>query len=324
MDKQTIALFDFDIIAYRSSAAVEKRVIDVEHKSSGRVKRFKTRTEFKKFLEKKNFDYVPEDYNIVDVQIPEPEENAFQVVKVQVHSIKQEIKADHLEGFVGVGDKNFRLDLELPILYKGQRAELMRPVHLKAAKEYALKKFPGGLIEGIEADDHLVIRSHELERAGHYPVIVSLDKDSKGCVGTRFYDWTQDNAKIIEIPPFGYIDYNNEKKKVDGIGLQFYCYQMLAGDTADNYRPNHLHGQRFGDVQAVNLLRDCSNVHQLFEAVETQYKEWFPDPLTYQTHNGITVTKNYKEILELYHQCVYMKRKQNDGTTFYSLWEEFR
>lgn len=324
MEKQTVALFDLDIIAYRASAAVEQRKIEVQHLSSGNKKIFSTRTEFKNFLKDKNREYEPDKYNIIDLQIPEPEEHAFQIVKKQVNTIKQEIRADRMEGFVGKGDTNFRLNLELPKPYKGNRDTMLRPVHLKASKEHALKKYPGGLIQGVEADDHLVIRSHELIEAGHRPVIITIDKDSWSCVGTEFYNWLEDDAKIVKVPPFGWLRYNFDKKKVEGLGLNFYCYQMLHEDAADNYGINDLHKERFGARSVVEYLNQAQNVDDLFRLTEAKYKEWFPEPITYVAHTSKTVQKDFRELLELYHACAYMKRKQNDPTTFYSLWEEFK
>lgn len=323
MDKQTIALFDFDIIAYRAAAAAEKRSVKITYKSSGNSGEFKNRTEFKKFLKSKDIPYDESKFLIEDVQRPEPVENACQIVKMQVYNIKRQIKADYTEGFVGTGDDNFRLQLDLPKLYKGNREDMLRPLLLDDAKKYVLNKFPGEKVAGIESDDMLVIRSHEFLAAGHKPVVITLDKDQWGCVGTSYYDWTKEDAKVIDVPAFGYVEHIKEKNKTVGLGLNFYCFQMLNGDSADNYFPSDLHGKRFGEISAVNLLRDCTTVGQLFEVVEKQYKEWFPSPITYKTQTGSIVTKDYKDILELYHQSVYMKRKRNDTTTFDNLREEF-
>jgi hypothetical protein len=324
MEKQTIALFDFDIIAYRAAAAVEERTVAVTHIPTNKTKVFKTRTEFKKFLSDKNYPFVDSDYEFTDIQTPEPVENACQIVKKQVNTIKQEVQADYIAGYVGVGSTNFRLKLDLPEPYKGQRENMLRPIHLDEAKKYALKKFPGELVEDVEADDYLVIKYHEYKQAGHDPVIITLDKDQKGCVGTKYYDWTQPDAKIIEVPAFGYLTYIDEKKKIDGVGLNFYCYQMLCGDNADNYGPSDLHKKKFGDKSALKVLEQLETIDQLFGAVEKQYKEWFPDPVTYKTQTGFIVTKNYRDLLELYHQAAYMKRTKDDKTGFYDLWEEFK
>lgn len=323
-EKQIVALFDYDIIAYRASAAAEKRSIKATHLPSGTEKIFKNRTELKKLLTEKGFEYKEEDYIIEDIQTPEPIENACQILKQQISSIKKAIGATYHEGFIGIGETNFRLKLDLPEKYKGNREDMIRPLLLQEVKNYALNNHNGMKVVNVEADDYLVIKYHEYKRAGHDPVIVTLDKDSWGCVGTKYYDWTQDDPKVIEVPVLGYLEYNKSKKKVEGLGLNFYCYQLLSGDKADNYFPSDLHKQRFGDVAAVNLLKDCKTVDDLFSTVENQYKKWFPEPVTYTSQNGDEVTKNYQEILEMYHRCVYMARKLNDDTTFYSLWEEFK
>lgn len=324
-EKQVIALFDLDIIAYRAAAAIEKRTVEVTHLKSGRSKVFKTRTEFKTFLKKQGREFIEEEYEFEDIQTPEPEEHAFQIVKRQVNTIKQEVKATAMEGFVG-GKNNFRMDLDLPEKYKGQRDDMLRPIHLAACKEYALNKYPGGIIDGIEADDHLNIRSHELIRAGHDPIIISIDKDTLGCVGVSMYDWTQKDAKIIRIPKFGYleIDKSGSNPKVRGTGINFLCYQLLKGDTADHYNPADLHKQRFGDKEVVNLLNTATDVDALFDIVKNKYQEWFPEPITYTTHDGRKVTKNHLEILEMYFSLAYMRRTREDDTTFMSYWKEMK
>lgn len=320
----TIALFDGDIIAYRSAAVVEKRKVEVLHKSTGKTKDFDTRTEFKEFLKNKDWVYNEEEYSFRDYQIPEPEHHAFQVAKSLVNKIKEQVDATDIEVYVGDGNSNFRLNLELPELYKGNREDMIRPIHLKATKTYLLDNYPSTFVQDIEVDDYLVVRSHEIIKAGHRPIIITIDKDSWGCVGTEYFNFTDEDSGVISVPSFGYLRYNTDKKKVEGLGTNFYCYQMLAGDKADNYRPNDLHKLRIGDAAVLGYLDGCKTPNELFQVVNDKFKEWFGDEFTYKDHTGKTKKKNYKEILEMYHQCVYMKRKRNDDTTFFSLWEEFR
>lgn len=320
--KKPILLFDFDLITYRAAAVAEKREVVVKHLKSGRERNFKTRTKFKEFLAAKDFPFVKEDYSFTDIQIPDPPEFAFQVVKSQIKKIKDSLDATYIEGFVG-GKDNFRFLLDLPQKYKGSRDTMQRPVHLKATKVYATENYPGSVIDNLEVDDWVVIRFWELENAGQYPVIVTLDKDQKACVGTRYYDWTQNYAEIVEVPAFGWLEFIEKKNKVDGIGLQFYAYQMLQGDTADDYTPRDLHKSNLGDKKAVELISPCETTLEIFEAIEKQYKSWFPEPITYTTWDGRVVQKDYMQIIEMYHQLVYMKRKVNDSTTYLDLKKEF-
>lgn len=326
-EKQRIALADFDIVAYRSAAAAEERSVDVLNKSNGNIKNFSTKTEFKKFLENRGFDFDESKYEFTDVQTPEPMENAFQIAKKLTNRLKQEVQAVKLEGYIG-GKTNFRLDLDLPKVYKGQREDMIRPVHLTDTKNYLQNKFPGGIIEGVEADDYLVIRSHELIKAGHDPIILTIDKDAKGCVGTSYYDWTQEDAQIVRVPKFGWIEItktaSGKSEKVDGAGLQFLMYQILQGDPVDFYTPRDLHGKRFGSGKAVSMMQECKSVNDIFQATEDQFKEWFPKPLTYNRFDGKKVTKDYRDILNMYFVTAYMRRTIIDETTFYSYWDEMK
>lgn len=323
MDKPKVVIFDMDLIAYRAAAAAEKRSVEVTHIKTGKVKSFKHRTEFKEFLSSKGFEYKELDYKIKDIQTAEPEEHAFQIVKSQVNSILQGLEADRVEGWIG-GKDNFRLKLDLPEIYKGNRADMLRPIHLDATKKYITNKYPGGLVQGKEVDDHVVIRFHELDKAGNEVVIATFDKDQKGCIGTAYFDWTQAQSKTVKVPPFGILFWDNEKKKIDGLGLNFYCYQLLKGDPSDGYTPSDLHKFKFGDQSVLKLLKDCKDVNELFTVTENQFKKWFPESFTYKTHDGREVQKDYKEVIQLYHSCVYMHRIKDDPTTFYDLWEEFK
>lgn len=50
---KTVLVLDGDSIAYRCSAAAERRVITVTHEPTGKSKEFKHRTEFKKSMSEK-------------------------------------------------------------------------------------------------------------------------------------------------------------------------------------------------------------------------------------------------------------------------------
>jgi hypothetical protein len=317
-----ILLFDMDLIAFRSAAAVEKRSITALHKATNKSKVFNTRTELKDFLKEKGLTFKPNAYVITDMQAAPDESHAYQIVKTQINNIAKQLNAEICEGYIG-GSNNFRINLDLPVKYKSNRDDTLRPLLLDKTKDYVLSKYVGGLIEGMEVDDHVVLRSHELRAAGFDPVVVSIDKDCRGCVGIKIYNWTDENPEVFEVPVFGSLSYDKDKLKVHGAGLNFYCYQLLRGDPSDGYSPADLHKQRFGDVAAVNALKQAKSVLELREAVVEQYRKWFPEPVTYTTWDGRTVTKNYEEILELYHACVYMLRTEDDQTTFFSYMQEF-
>lgn len=323
MPKTRVAIFDMDLIAYRCAAATEARTVNVTHLPTGKEKVFKTRTEFKKLLTTLDRPFEKEKYEFQDIQTPEPESHTFQMVKNMVNSISEQVWADRIEGYVG-GKENFRLKLDLPVEYKGSRKDMLRPINLGLTKKFILNKYPGSLIEGIEVDDYVNIRYHELVKAGEEPVVITLDKDTDGCVGIQYFDWTQDNPSIFEVPVFGNLTYDKDKDKVEGCGLKFYCFQLLHGDPSDDYSPKDLHGKRLGKVRIYNLLKDATTVDEIFSVTLNQYKSWFPDPVKYNTWDGREVTKDHLDLLAMYHKCVYMHRVHNDPTDFFSLWHEFK
>ena len=61
-------IVDGDLIAYRFAAGAEQRSIIATIKKSGNTKEFKNRTELKKFVIDKGFEFNPDDYEIEDVQ----------------------------------------------------------------------------------------------------------------------------------------------------------------------------------------------------------------------------------------------------------------
>lgn len=321
--KKRILIFDMDLIAYRAASVSEERSIEVLHYKTGIKKSFKTRTEFKDLLKSKNKEYHPDWYEIKDIQTAHPTSFALQIVKSQVKSIKDKLNADLVEGYIG-GKDNFRLKLDLPEVYKGNRTDMIRPILLSETKKYCTDNYSGILVQGMEVDDYVVIRYHELVKAGHDPIIITLDKDQKGCIGTKFFNWTEDDAKIKEVPLWGYLDYNKESKKAEGLGIQWYAYQMLKGDISDNYSPSHLHKKRFGDVECIKYINTATTVQEVFQLVQDKYKEWFPSSVKYPSQTGNIVTKDYKDLLNIYHSCVYMLRYENDNTDFYSLWKELK
>ena len=324
--KQTVLIIDGDLTAYQAAAVVEKKTVNVIHKKSQRSKVFKTRTEFKQFLKDTGKEYKEGAYEFVDIQEAAPLSHACKIVKNMVVALTAKLKATMTEVWIGDNASNFRNFLELPEKYKGNRDDMLRPLLLKETKKYLTDNNQGGVIEGIEADDHVIIRFFELEEQGHKPIVVTKDKDARGCVGIRLCNPDVEGMPVVDVVAFGSIEIIKTAKsqKVVAYGLHNYCWQMIVGDSSDNYGPSDLHKKKYGDVSAVKLLNKCKNVDELFQAVEDKYKEWFPEPLTYTTWDGEEVTKDYKQILELYHSCVYMKRKKDDPTTFYSLWEEFK
>ena len=153
--KPVALLIDGDVIAYRSSACIETRTVEVKHIKSGRVKVFDTRTQFKDFLKAKDFVYKTEDYEFTDIQTPEDVSHATYIVKNQISKFKELFKPGVVHVCIG-GKSNFRDNLPLPKRYKGNRSGMIRPVHLSDVRQYLTNVHKAEVIEGCETDDALV------------------------------------------------------------------------------------------------------------------------------------------------------------------------
>jgi hypothetical protein len=306
---KTVLIYDGDILAYRASAAVEKRSIDVKHLPTGKVKTFDNRTQFKDYMKDRGKDWDKDGYVFEDKQEAEPIENCLSIMKKHIERINEELFAD--EYVVGLsGKSNFRDSLPLPSKYKGNREGGIRPTHLKAAKTYLWKHHNGVLADGFEADDFLIFKGYEELDKGNTPIIIGIDKDSYSSTGLSMYDFTKEEPKVELIPDLGYLA--DTGKKIDGRGFLWLCFQFCRGDPTDFYTPYELSGVKFGEKTAFKLLKDCKDKKQALEVVLGKYKEWYPEPVTYLDYSGTEHTKNYLDIFGMYFKCVQMMQTKDD------------
>lgn len=312
MTKKKLVVVDADTLVFRSAAASEDRTVEVEHLPSNRKKIYKNRTEFKKAMQEKGFQIEPEEFKFIDIQEPEPIENCLHNIKIQANNIL-EMFSDADVIFVAGDSNNFRLDLPLPTRYKSNRDGMLRPVLLKEAREYFIKKFNALSADFKEADDLANILAYEGLRKGKEAILLSPDKDAKQSVGLKLFDYTNPTRDIVHIESW------HEMQLVKGdfksYGVPFFCYQMTRGDKIDCFSPYELAKVKFGDVGAYKLLSNCSTAKECLEVVVNQYKQWYPEPITYTAWDGNEYSKDWKDLLELYFSAAYMLRWDGDGTT---------
>ena len=60
------------------------------------------------------------------------------------------------------GKGNFRHDVAVTLPYKGNRKYTAKPIHYKAIRKHMVDKWDAIVTDGMEADDKLAIRQHEL------------------------------------------------------------------------------------------------------------------------------------------------------------------
>lgn len=320
--KPVALLLDADVVCYRSAAAIEKRTVEVKHIKSGRVKVFDTRTQFKDFLKAKDFVYKAEDYEFTDIQTPEDVSHATYIVKNLIKNLNEKFKPEVLHVLIG-GKNNFRDDLLLPKQYKGNRSSMLRPVYLQEVKQYLIGKHKAEVVDGCETDDALTYYGYEYLRNGYDTIIATVDKDALAYSGLKVYDFTKENAEAVLIPDLGEL-HINDKGDVKGMGFLWYCFQMLTGDGTDHYRPFEVAGIKYGERAAYKALKDCKTQQEALQAVISEYRRVYSSEVNYTAWNGFKVVgADYRNMLDLYHQCVRMKETKDDPLYFKQFAERY-
>lgn len=315
-----LLIVDGDLVAYIHAAAAETRTIIAKHLNSGREKEFKTRTEFKKFLTDKNMTFEPTDYQITDHQHPVDISFAISTLNKSLKTMQESTWTDNLEVYIGSG-KTFRHELPLPSAYKSNRVNLIKPVHLTAVRNHMKRKWKAKVIEnGFEVDDVVTIRAYEALYSGQEAVLASTDKDSCQCQGIHLYNWSNENPQIQLIPDVGSL--RREKVTVKGDGLKFLAFQVLAGDTADTYQGYELSKLSYGPVKAMKALVDASTEKEVMQIMFDEFKRLYPEEFEYTDCHGKEHVATWKDMLQLYWKCAYMKRTWNDPSDVYDFMDE--
>ena len=301
---KTTAIIDGDIVAYRCAAANESCSIKATHKETGTVKTHAHRTALKEHI-RDIFEI--DEFDVEDVQTAEDVSYALNGVKTTIESLCKSCWADSYEIYLS-GDNNFRLDLPLPTRYKSNREDTLRPLQLKACREYLVKHHGAIIVHGKEADDMLSQRAYEGNKAKVKNIIASIDKDAYG-VDSWLYNWTK-MSEPFRIKGLGEIQM--EDKKVKGYGRKWFYTQWVLGDPVDCFKPSEIAGKKFGDASAFKLLSSCNTDKECIEAVYEQYKYWYPKPVTYTAWDGTEHAKDVIQIMEMYAACAHMQRFDGD------------
>jgi hypothetical protein len=209
------------------------------------------------------------------------------------------------------GDTNFRDNLPLPFQYKSNRTG-EKPKLLEECRRYLLEKHLAKLSVNCEADDDLVTRAMMAKNSKTEKIIIaSIDKDQTQAFGTYLLNWTEEKPEVRLIPDFGELQLT-EDKHVKFTGRLGAYFQWIYGDRVDFYCPYDLaEGAKFGEMSAYNALKNCKDDFDALKVVHDIYKGWYPEPVTYTAWDGKEYTKNHIEIMQMYADCVFMKRSPN-------------
>jgi hypothetical protein len=289
----TRLLFDYDPIIYAAGSVGEKRTIKAVHRASGDEYEFDTRTQFwghwkakkggwlAEYNKGRDSPRLPEEFDIIDIQTPEPLENCLHTVKSMIYGICETLNVTTYYGYSGKG-KVFREDVSTVLQYKGNRVGALRPVHLNALKEYLEKYHDCIVVESIEADDAVSIDSTEAwkkwRKTGNDSdklLLAYQDKDYCQCAG-HLYN-TNTKEPVCSYEGFGWLK-EDEKGDVKGRGRLWLYHQVLSSDESDNYAANSACDMKWGQKKSFNLLKGCTNDVEAFSALVQGYKTLYPSP----------------------------------------------
>jgi hypothetical protein len=179
-----------------------------------------------------------------------------------------DLECDDYKGFL-TGKGNFRVELAKTVPYKGTRPT-EKPIHLQALREHLVSSWGFVVVDGIEADDAVGIEAYKLPE--DETIMVHIDKDLN-----QFRGWHYNYRK-------------REKYYVSEFeGWYNFYLQILTGDRIDNIEG--LKG--IGPAKGAKILKDCTTVEDLYDAVLKAY-------------DGDTV-----RVLEN-GQLLYLQRKEGD------------
>ena len=282
MNRPTEAIIDLDLYKYTAASAGEKRSIVVTHKASKKVKEFKTRTEFWGHHLKKSggwlaelnktrtSPFMPDEFEIEDVQTPDPIENILYTAKVMVEKDLELSGAENYKAYLGEGD-SFRVERSTLLKYK-DREHLIKPIHLNEVTEYLRKKFKAETVTGIEADDKILIECYN--NPNRFGMIE--DKDFWGCP-MYVWDRNQQERGIVNCNKYGKI-FLDSKGKVRGEGRAFFYWQVAAQDDIDNYKANCFSDVSWGEKSAYKALLNCKSDKEALQTLVDIYKKLYPEP----------------------------------------------
>lgn len=288
--------FDYDPLLYTAGSIGEKRYVKIVHRESGDEYEFPNRTEFyghwkakaggflAEYNQNRTTPRLPEEFDYIDVQEPEPVEYCMKTLKEMILRVKETVSADSYYGYSGKG-KTFREDVSQVLMYKGNRLNSIRPIHLEELKDYLVKRHDCTIITEIEADDAVSMDAYAAYQKWRKSksnddllITAGVDKDYLQCAGHLINPETCEKIDSHD-GSFGGL-WLNEAGDVKGRGRAWLYWQIISGDSADNYKAHAASGKRWGDKTAYPYIKNAKTDKEAWEALVKAYKHLYPLPKT--------------------------------------------
>lgn len=312
-----IGVYDLDSVKYAVASVGEKRSIVVTHKTTGTTKEFDTRTQFwgrdrkhsggwlADINKSRTSPFLPEEFDIVDVQTPEAIENVLHSAKLTVERNVVASKANSVQYFIGKGD-SFRVERSTLLGYKQQRDKALKPLYLDEVSDYLTRKFKAEIITHYEVDDRVVMETYKQPNK----FVIALDKDTYSCA-VKFFNVNRPQDGIVNCDCFGGL-YLNDKNEVKGKGRMHLYYQICSLDDSDNYKAHCFSDVYWGQKSAYEALKDSKNDKEALVAMKGIFQKLYPEPKEVIGWRGNTILIDWQYVMNEMWDMARMHRFEND------------
>jgi len=314
------AVIDGDPIKHKVSSAGEKRTIKVVHRQSGDEYDLKNRTEWYGHYKKKaggllgemnaklsdDCKRLPDEFDIIDIQTPEPLANVLHSAKEYTRSILRSLDVPTFHMLIGSG-QSWRVGSSTLLEYKGNRKENIKPYHMDDVVDYLTRKFEAEIVLDLEVDDRLVIDT--FGRKGHFAV--GLEKDLYSSA-THFFDTSNPDKGIQNGNQFGEL-FLNEKGDVKGIGRKHFMWQVCSEDSSDNYKANCFSDVKWGGKSAYDALVEAKTDKELFQSAVNVFKHLYPEKQVVKGWRGDDIEIDHLYVMQEMMTMAWMLRREGDN-----------
>lgn len=322
------SIIDLDYVKYSAASVGEKRTITVIHKASGREKEFNTRTEFYgrdkaksggwlgELNAKRESPFAADEFEIIDVQTPEPVEHVLQIAKTQVENDLKKLGTNKYKAFLGKGE-SFRVELSTLLKYKDNRKDMLRPLHMDAVTEYLGRKFKAEIVEHLEVDDVCVIEAYGNPSA----VIQGLDKDYYG-QPVKYFNVNRPEEGVQDCNQFGKL-WLDDKGDVRGIGRMHLYWQIASNDTSDNYAANCFSDIKWAGKSAYKALVECTDDVQAWLKLKEIFQHLYPEEKVVMGWRNEPIQLTWDYVLNECFLLARMVTTVGEQITAYNLMDEY-
>ena len=290
-----VLIVDGDIACYKIASVTEFKYLYTS--LEGEEYKVKSKKSFVAYCEENDLDI--NSFSVIPTQIAEPVSYAIKSLNDSMIKVMEYCGCNRVEYYIG-GSGNFRNEIPLPVQYKTNRTETVRPIHLTALKEYLIKYKGAKKVCTQEADDVVNHRIRTLNKQGVRCVLYSNDKDCMQNVDYDLLNFNPDKADII-VSKKGVGELIDRGKDVKGSGLKWLILQVLLGDKIDGFTPKQFFNKRYSDKSFLKDFNDCKTEVEVLEKFVEVAKRLVPDKVSYTSFNGQLMELNRKELFEMYY-----------------------